>query len=328
MKHINVALFVPHAGCPHRCSFCDQNAISGKCQPLTAADVASAAETAIRAGAGGKNGDIAFFGGSFTAIDRDYMEELLRAAQPYLQSGEFAGIRISTRPDAIDEDVLSLLKSYGVRAIELGCQSMNNAVLLQNKRGHTAEDTKNAAFLIRRFGFELGVQMMTGLPGDSDETAILTAKELIALSPATVRIYPTLVLAGTKLASLYEEDKYQPQSLDEAVSLCAKLLELFEESGVRVIRMGLHAQDDLERSFLAGPYHPAFRELCESKIYFDRACALLADKEPGAYQLKIAPHCLSKALGQKKQNQISLAKQGYSVTFTEEPALQGFEIEL
>ena len=193
MKHINVALFVPDEGCPHRCSFCNQKTISGKTKRLTVSDIDAAVETALSS-ADCNKGEIAFFGGSFTAIDRKYMITLLDRAKMYIDKGLFAGIRISTRPDCINEEILDILKFYGVTSVELGCQSMSDEVLTLNNRGHSADDIVNSARLIKAFGFEFGVQMMTGLYGDSRDTTIETAKKLIGLSPDTARIYPTVVL--------------------------------------------------------------------------------------------------------------------------------------
>ncbi len=203
MKHINAALFVPHEGCPHRCSFCNQKTISGQSKRLTKNDIDEVAAIAAKGNYDRKNSEIAFFGGSFTAIDRDYMTYLLESAYPYVREGLFGGIRCSTRPDAIDEEILSILKKYGVTAIELGAQSMSDHVLAMNERGHTAEDVVRASSLIRENGFELGLQMMTGLYGSDNETDIRTAKQLIALKPDTARIYPTVVLEHTHLADLY-----------------------------------------------------------------------------------------------------------------------------
>lgn len=193
-----------------------------------------------------QNAEIAFFGGSFTAIDPDYRLALLKTAHAACETYGFAGIRCSTRPDAIDDERLTVLKQYGVTAIELGAQSMDSEVLLLNRRGHTAKDVENAARLIRAYGFELGLQMMTGLPGDSDAKAMKTVKRLLALKPNTMRIYPTIVLENTPLCDLYRAGKYTPQTLEEAVSLCAKLIPMIEQRGVKLIRVGLHASEELE----------------------------------------------------------------------------------
>ncbi|MBR7061045.1 MAG: radical SAM protein [Eubacterium sp.] len=192
MKKGNISIFVPHLGCPKQCSFCNQKTITGKQNQPTPEDVEKALETALKRR--GYEYEIAFFGGSFTAIDRQYMISLLEAAFPYIENGSVKGIRISTRPDCIDTETLDILKKYGVSSIELGAQSMDDEVLQANLRGHTAKDVENASKLIKEYGFELGLQMMTGLYKDTDEKAIETAKKIIALKPETVRIYPTVVL--------------------------------------------------------------------------------------------------------------------------------------
>ena len=255
-KHSNISIFVPHIGCPNKCSFCNQRYITGACKGPGADDVGAA----VAAAQSSKNYDpatteIAFFGGSFTAINRNYMTDLLEAAAVFVREGSVRGIRISTRPDAIDEEILCILKDYGVTSIELGAQSMNDRVLKMNNRGHTVRDVENASALIKRHGFELGLQMMTGLYGDSDSSAIHTAEKLIALRPDTVRIYPTIVLKDTDLAALYADNIYKPQTLSEAVKLAAELYTMFEENGVRVIRLGLHSIE--EKAYIAGPWHPA-----------------------------------------------------------------------
>ena len=326
-KHANVAIFVPFNGCPHRCSFCDQRSITGKVYQPTAEDVRLTLETAIDSlKENTKYSEIAFFGGSFTALDRGYMRMLLEATAPYID--RFKGIRISTRPDCIDGEILSLLKQYKVTAIELGAQSMDDRVLCMNARGHTAADVVCAAELIRDVGFELGLQMMTGLYGSSDELDLCTAERFIELRPDTVRVYPTIVMKGTRLGELYEQGVYRPQELDGAVALCARLLTLFERGGIRVIRVGLHDTETLRRDMLAGPYHPAFRELCESRIMLDKATALLKDKEPGTYTLRVSPKSRSKMTGNKKSNLIALFDRGYDITILEDENLKDLEVIL
>lgn len=318
MKHINVALFVPDMGCPHRCSFCNQKTISGKTVQPTADDIEIAVTTALNT-AGCNEGEIAFFGGSFTAIDREYMTELLIKAKEYVDKGLFKGIRISTRPDCINDEILATLRLYGVTSIELGCQSMDNSVLRLNGRGHTAEDIVAAAKKIREHGFELGVQMMTGLYGDSDNGAIETAKKLISLSPDTVRIYPTVVLQNTELERLYREGTYQPQSLDEAAELCAKLLLMFHEKNIRVIRLGLHSGGNVEEGFVAGVYHPAFREICESKIYFKLILDEIKKNNIKSDNIEIAVgrKFVSQLTGQKKSNLKKLNELGFKVSIVQ-----------
>ena len=312
MKHSNIALFVAHVGCLNMCSFCNQHIISGKEKTATPEDVREAVRVALEHGC--KGGQLAFFGGSFTAIDRAYMVELLSAAKPFVDDGSLSGIRVSTRPDAIDDEVLDILSHYGVEAIELGAQSMVDDVLLANRRGHTSEDVRCAAKLIRAHGFELGLQMMTGLYKDTDEGAIYTAEELTKLKPDTMRIYPTVILEGTELADLYRAGNYVPQTLDEAVSLCAKLLLFFEEQGIRVIRTGLHSGGNVEDGYIAGAYHPAFRELCESEIYFSRVKEVFASKPQGKYKIFVSSKEISKMTGQKRKNVIKLKDTGFDCT--------------
>ena len=317
MKHINVALFVSDLGCPHRCSFCNQKTISGKITPPTAEDVEKAVGTALST-TECNEGEIAFFGGSFTAIDRGYMLELLKKAGEYVSKGMFRGIRISTRPDCIDEEVLSILKKYGVTSVELGCQSMDDDVLRFNNRGHLSDCVLTAARLIKAYGFELGVQMMTGLYGDTAEKSIETAEKLIALEPDTVRIYPTVVLEGTELERLYHSGKYTPQSLEEAVDLCSELLMMFNESDIKVIRMGLHSGGNVEDGYVAGVYHPAFRELCESRIYLKITEKELESVSGKDIEITVGSRYVSMLTGQKKSNIKHLETKGYKVRIVQD----------
>lgn len=295
------------------CSFCNQKTISGSAKKLTKEDIDEAVKIATARDYDKSNSEIAFFGGSFTAIDKEYMTYLLESAYPYVKDGLFKGIRCSTRPDAIDSDILALLKKYGVTAIELGAQSMSDNVLMMNDRGHTSADVVRASELIKAHGFELGLQMMTGLYGDTDESAIETAEKIICLKPDTVRIYPTVVLENTRLASLYEKGEYTPQTVDEAVNLCSKLLDMFNEACVKVIRLGLHSGGNVEEGFVAGAYHPAFRELCESRLYFEKCCKIIKDNNiTGKITIYVSPSEISKMTGQKRSNIESLLQMGIS----------------
>ena len=318
MKHANIAIFVPHNGCPNTCAFCNQRTISGEQKQPSPQDVEDVIQCALASlGDDAKHGEIAFFGGSFTAIDREYMVSLLEAAGGYVRQGLIGGIRCSTRPDCIDREVLDILKSYGVTAIELGAQSMDDRVLQLNERGHTAQQVRDASELIREYGIELGLQMMTGLYGDSDDGARYTAQEIAKLQPATVRIYPTVVLRGTKLAQLVESGEYIPQPVDGAVNICAELLEFFEQRGIAVIRLGLHASRDVESEQVAGAYHPALRELCESRIFLNRAVQMLRERFENPPEetivLQVAPADISKMTGQRRANISRLQEMGYTV---------------
>lgn len=322
MSHANISIFVPHVGCPNQCSFCNQYCITGHTAAPTADDVRAAVQTALAAGVG-RDSEIAFFGGSFTAIERGYMTALLAAAKPFVDDGRVGGIRISTRPDAIDDEVLRLLKGYGVTAIELGAQSMNDTVLQLNRRGHTAADVERAARLIKAAGFELGLQMMTALYSSSDAEDIETALRFIELHPDTVRIYPTIVLRGTYLAELASSGVYIPDSVEHASDLCAELLMNFRSAGIRVIRTGLHTID--EGALVGGPWHPAFGEICESKIYRRLIAKRLQAGQN--YTVYVAPSEVSKAIGQHRSNIDYFRSVGCKVAVRSDPSLKKYEVK-
>ena len=327
MKHANISLFVPHMGCPHQCSFCNQKTISGSVKELTPQEVTETLNKALLDNNEPQNTEIAFFGGSFTAIPRQYMISLLDAAKPFIKNGFFSGIRISTRPDAIDEDILDILKKYNVQSIELGAQSTDEEVLKLNRRGHTSQDIFNASKLIKENGFSLGLQMMTGLLGDTDEKSLKTCNDIISMSPDTVRIYPTIVLEGTCLGEMYKNGEYAPQTLENAVNLCAKLLKKFYDNNIKVIRLGLHSGGNVEEGFVAGPYHPAFGELCESEIYLECARKLLKDVNEKNVTLYVNPREISKMTGQKGYNKKALSDEGYIITIKGDESLSKYEIK-
>jgi len=324
-KHSNISIFVPHIGCPNKCSFCNQRHITGVFKAPHPEDVDTAVMNAKKSGIyDPKTTEIAFFGGSFTAINRQYMLGLLKSAAKYVESGDVAGIRISTRPDAIDEEILTILKKHYVTAIELGAQALNDRVLRMNNRGHNTADVARASALIKEFGFELGLQLMTGLFGDSDSSAIRTAKRVIEMQPDTVRIYPTIVLKDTDLAALYADKIYSPQTLDEAVNLAVKLYTMFTENGIKVIRLGLHSIEN--EAYIAGPWHPAFSELCQSQIMLNKAIKLL--KEKGNYTLYVGKSDVSKMTGQKKSNILHLKSLGYECKVKTSELLENLEIKV
>lgn len=327
MRHINVALFVPHEGCPNQCSFCNQRAISGKRTQVKPTDVDEAVQIALR-NPDAKGGEIAFFGGSFTAINRETMASLLESAYKYISDGSFSGIRVSTRPDAVDEEICGILKKYGVTAVELGAQSLEDKVLKLNKRGHTADDVVNAVKLLKDYGFETGLQMMTGLYGSTDADSIETAKKIISLKPDTVRIYPTVVLENTELCELYKKGEYSPQGVEDAAELCAQLLLLFGKSGIRVIRTGLHSGGDVEGEFVAGAYHPAFKEICESKIYLKEATDFIRQNKipEGKIEIRVNPKSVSQMTGQKKANITELKKLGYEAKVTADESIEKYKV--
>lgn len=322
MKKGNISIFVPHQGCPCACSFCNQKTITGAQTSPNAQDVINAVNTALKRK--GYEYEIAFFGGSFTAIERDYMLELLGAARQFVEKGQVKGIRISTRPDCIDKDILDLLKEYGVTSIELGAQSMDDEVLLANRRGHNAQSVVDASELIKSYGFELGLQMMTGLYKDTTEKAIETAKKIIALSPDTVRIYPTVVLKGTYLAQLYLNEEYKPLNPDASAELCAQLVPMFEKAGIKIIRLGLHSSKDIKDNMLAGGFHDSFGELVKSRIMVNKILEL----PPADYQVFVNPRSLSKLKGNNKSNIYLLMERGYNIKIITDNGLDVDELRI
>lgn len=252
------------------------------------------------------------------------MVSLLEATKPYIH--KFYGIRISTRPDYIDEDVLYLLKEYNVTTIELGAQSMDDVVLTANNRGHSSEDVNSASKLIKSYGFNLGLQMMTGLYKATFQSDLQTAEKLIALKPDCVRIYPTVVMKNTPLGCLYEQGQYRTYSLDESVDLCSKLIVMFDSEGIDVIRLGLHYSDSLVSNSLSQSYHPAFKELCESKIFFNKIEEKLKHIDTDKIILTVNPKSYSKLVGQNKSNIKKLTDMGYSVEIRRNDNLEKYEV--
>lgn len=311
------------------CSFCNQNKITGQCTQPTAEDVKRTLKKAVDdLEERSKNAEIAFFGGSFTAIDRNYMVSLLDATKDYID--KFAGIRISTRPDYIDKEVLDILKSYRVTSIELGAQSMNDEVLAANNRGHCAEDVIRASELIKQNGFSLGLQMMTGLYKSDFEKDLYTANQFVHIKPDTVRIYPTVIMKNTELADLYLDGKYIPYTLEQSVKLCSKLICLFENHKIKIIRLGLHYSDSLVNNSYGNNYHPAFKELCENRIFFEKFIekAHESNYDGRIIYVFINQKSTSKFLGQNKSNAKKLKSLGYDFCIKYDNSLSKYDLYL
>ena len=317
-KHKNLSFFIPHLGCPHQCSFCDQCTISGTQSAPAPEEIVTACRQMLERYGTLENAEIAFFGGSFTAIPEAYQNQLLTAVQPFLGKEKFQGIRISTRPDAIDTVTLRRLQGFGVTAIELGAQSMSDRVLTMNERGHSAQAVVRASQLIRE-NFSLGLQLMVGLYGSTlaDEYASLEA--VLGCQPDTLRIYPTAVLAGTKLAEYWGTAEYPVLSWEEVLDFCADSLCRCHSCGVKVIRMGLHDSPSLRERLLGGYFHPAYREMAESRLYL-RALQQAACGKQELF-VETAPGTMSKLLGQKSYNRKLLAQQGIRLQVKESPLL-------
>lgn len=297
-----IPIFVPHIGCPHHCVFCNQRRISGRQRAVTASEVRAIVEEALpKAGAGA---EVAFYGGSFSAVDPAYQQELLGAVAPFLRNGAISSIRISTRPDAIDPETLDRLRRSGVKTVELGCQSMEDTVLRRSERGHTRAQVLEAAAQLKAFDMRMILQMMTGLPGDVDETALATAHALADLKPDGVRIYPTVVVRDTTLYDDFCRGGYHAQSVEEATELCARILRIFIDRSIPVLRIGLQPTDELTGGgAVAGAYHPALGELVKSRVYRNTAERLLEPhRGTETVTLGVAPNRISLMVGQKRCN--------------------------
>ncbi|MBQ7693399.1 MAG: radical SAM protein [Oscillospiraceae bacterium] len=299
-----IPVFVPHLGCPHACVFCNQRRISGAQKPATAEDVKNSIEQAAAFLPQGGKRQLAFYGGSFTAIPAEEQEALLTAAKEALDRGGIDAIRLSTRPDAIDDAVLARLHRYGVETVELGAQSMDDEVLRLSGRGHTAADVERASKQVQAAGFKLILQMMTGLPGSTDEKDIETARKIIALRPDGVRIYPTVIVRDTALCDMWRAGEYREHTVEDAVRVCAEILPLFEAVEIPVIRLGLNPTDELTGgAAVAGAYHPALGELVKSRILLNKARALLCGTAPGSrVTLTVGKGKTSQMAGQHREN--------------------------
>ncbi len=301
MRNSIIPVFIPHLGCPHDCVFCNQKRISGSLLPACPEDVTKAIEEGLEKC---EKAELAFYGGSFTAIPVDEQLALLDAVKPYLESGRIESIRLSTRPDAISADILDMLWEKGVRTIELGSQSMIDSVLAASWRGHTAADTVKAAEMIKNAGFKLILQMMTGLPGSDMEKDIESARRIAALRPDGVRIYPTVIIRDTALADMWREGVYDEHTVEAAAEVCSEILPVFEEAGIPVIRLGLNPTDELSGGdALGGAYHPALGEIVKSRVFLKKAREKLRVVEAGSSVI-IGVHssCVSQMTGQKRSN--------------------------
>ena len=299
-----IPVFVPHLGCPNDCVFCNQRRISGEEEPASARTVIDAVNAADKLLPAGRQRQLAFYGGSFTAIPAGQQTELLNAARECMRDGKISSIRLSTRPDAIDGEALKRLRDYGVETIELGAQSLDDQVLLLSGRGHTAKDVEDASAQIKAAGFRLILQMMTGLPGDTPQKDIETAEKIIALKPDGVRIYPTVIVKDTALYDLWKAGLYSEHTVEDAVSVCAELLPMFEDAGIPVIRLGLNPTDELSSGAAAGgAYHPALGELVRSRIMRNKACLSLENVPAGSMViLGTTQGKISQLIGQHRAN--------------------------
>lgn len=326
-KEYIIPIFVPHLGCPHQCTFCNQKEISGQTKQVTANDVKETIEYYLKNFKDdSKYVEVAFYGGSFTAIDEKKQNELLEAANEFIKQGRVNSIRLSTRPDYIDKSILKRLKKYNVKTIELGVQSANDYILAKCQRGHTFGDVKKASKLIRLYGFTLGHQMMIGLPESTKLDEINTAKALIKLKPKIVRIYPVLVIKNTPLAKEYEQGEYIPLTVEQAVDRAKDIMQLFNNARIEVIRIGLQNTEEItdpseeSSQVIAGPYHPAFRQLVESGMWYDEIVQKIKKFNIKVMQvtIKANPENINNIIGHKKENVLKL-KEFYDVDVIVKP---------
>ena len=309
-----IPVFLPMLACPHRCVYCNQYVISGQQKLPSLEDVTALIDRNLQTIPPDCHKRVAFFGGSFTCLPETVQNRYLDVVQPYLQDGRVEGIQLSTRPDYINEKILQNLKSKGVILIELGAQSLDDDILRRSGRGHTVADVENASRLIRQHGIDLGLQMMIGLPGDTKETALHTAEQIVAFGASCTRIYPTLVVDGTALSDDYRGGKYAPLSLEEAVDWCKDLYRYFQTAGVTVLRMGLHPTKDLREGehLLAGPFHVSFKELVLTALWHDRIAEQIAREGRVDITVTVPPGEMNYAVGYGSANRKAFPKAVFS----------------
>ena len=332
-RHVNIPIFIPHLGCPNACVFCNQRTISGH-GDFKIESVRNEIDEALSTVGEDTEREIAFFGGSFTGIDRGLMTDLLELAESYVSRGLVSEIRLSTRPDYIDAEILDILSRYSVRTIELGLQSLNDEVLCATRRGHDRECAMRACREIKSKGFSLIGQMMIGLPRASSCDEIKTAELICELSADGARVYPTVVFAQTELAEMMRQGRYEPLSLDEAVARTKSVLDVFDKGGVPCIRVGLCASENLcdASKAIAGATHSAIGEMAMSELFFERICEQLDKRSIKGGRLKIFVPlgATSKAVGHKKKNREKICqKYGFeSIKVLEKSELLGYNIIL
>ena len=320
-KQYIIPIFVPHLGCPNDCIFCNQRSISGQQKMITKEEIKKTIDFYLK-NIRDKEAkiEVAFFGGSFTGIDEEKQEEFLQIANEYIKQGKIQSIRISTRPDYINKKILKRLKKYKVETIELGVQSANDYILKRCNRGHSFEDVKRASKMIRWHRFKLGHQMMVGLPESTRLDEVNTAKELIKLKPKMVRIYPVLVIKNTKLEKEFMEEKYIPLTVVQAVETCKELVSMFNQKGIEVIRVGLQNTEEITdpnsegSEVVAGPYHPAFRQLVESGLWYDTIVSKIKqlNVKVKKVQVTVNPQDVNNVIGHKREN-IEKLKEMYTL---------------
>ena len=312
-----IPIFIAHRGCPHCCLFCNQHAITGDAaSDSEAKNLEKEIDSWLKRNHRQKEVHLAYYGGSFSCLPLPEQEKLLAPAQPYLQDGRIQAIRISTRPDCLTEAKLDFLESYGVRTIELGVQSFSDKVLTAARRGHTADDSRQAIRLLQGLGFEVGIQLLPGLPGETRHSFFAGIRETIAFKPALVRLYPAVVLQGSDMAEMYRRGEYQPLCLPQAISWTVRAKEALNRAEIPVVRMGLQPSASLSQQVIAGPYHPAFGELVLSRQWFREIRKQLANLGKEQHLIMyLSSQDLSAVIGEKRKNMERLNALGYGGRF-------------
>ncbi len=327
MKHYNIPIFIPEWACPFQCIYCNQKVISGTEKIPSIENVISIIEKYLST-INYKNSEveIAFFGGNFTGLPATVQKQYLEVAFKYITSQIVKSIRISTRPDYINAENLELLKKYNVKTIELGVQSLEDEVLFQSERGYKSVDVDKACKLIKNNEFELGLQMMVGLPGDTPQKSIETAKKIVKLGAQNTRIYPTLVIKNTELEKLFYQGMYSPLSLIDTITIVKQLIMIFENANIKVIKVGLHPSDNLTMlGIVAGPFHYSFRQLCETEIWFDIFTSYFNSKKISklmSADIFVSPTNITSAVGYQTKNKIMLSKLFRKVRFIADEKLK------
>lgn len=311
-----IPFFIPHSGCPHQCVFCNQHAITGHTRSFPSIDqLESVIETYSNYSRFKPcNIQLAFFGGNFLAIGEHKIRPLLDKASQFIERDMINRIRFSTRPDSVNSDTLSLIEPYAVSTVEIGAQSMDDTVLRKSGRGHNVMDTENAIKRLKQAGYEVGVQIMVGLPGETEESAMATCRKISLLRPDFVRIYPTIVVRNSMLEKWFQKGIYHPLSLEDAVTRVKKMWVHFKSHDIHVIRMGLQVSDNLENAYIAGPFHPAFGHLVFSELFLDKTMSLLETLEtiPDPIEIKVHPRMVSQLKGIRNRN-ITLLKNAFKI---------------
>lgn len=307
-KHYNIPIFISHFGCPNACVFCNQKKINGRETDVTIEDLQNTIEEYLKILPENSYKEVAFFGGTFTGISMGKQKEYLEGVKKYMDLGLVQGIRLSTRPDYINKEVMEQLKKYNVTTIELGVQSLDEDVLKKTARYYPIDTVYKACDMIKSYGIDLGIQLMPGLPGSTFESDMESAKKVVEIAPQNARVYPTLIIKDTEMENMYKRREYEVFSLEEAIKRCRKICSLLEVNGINIIRVGLQPSEDLRNGGVSveGAFHPAFRELVDGEIYFDFLKKI--KEKDGTLKIETNEKNVSKIVGIKKKNSKRLGK--------------------